>query len=260
MNIIRSKILSEAEGIIHGISTRIAGEGLFHNNLSKHVGDDIDAVMKNRERFYSELGINNGGFAHANQVHSATPVIITKPSLYKECDALITVERELFLVISVADCLPVMIYDKRTGAIANIHSGWRGTQKGVIINTIEKMKLEFGSRGEDLSVFIGPGISAEKFEVGEEVAELFDIVYVKLPPSSFGAPLLNKGGEQLPSKFFVDIRQCVVDQLLSCGVSEENIEISQYCTFSNDKMHSYRRDKEKSGRMFAVIGKVKRQK
>jgi polyphenol oxidase len=253
MQIIRSNILSEAAEIIHGISTRIAGEGLFHNNLSKHVGDDIVAVMKNRERFYAALGINGGGFAHANQVHSATPVIITEPGLYKECDALITTEPDLFLVISVADCLPVMIYDRRTGAIANIHSGWRGTQKGIVICTIEKMKLELGSRAEDMIVFVGPGISADKFEVGRDVAELFDEKYILRPPLN---PLLANEGTL---KTCVDLKSIVLDQLLSCGVINTGIEVSPYCTFSSGEMHSYRRDKEKSGRMFAVIGKAKRE-
>jgi len=63
-------MLSEVKGIIHGISTRIEGEGLFHNNLSKHVGDDVDMVMKNRERFYAALGINSGG--------SLTPIKFTQ--------------------------------------------------------------------------------------------------------------------------------------------------------------------------------------
>lgn len=243
INIIKSKILSRAEGIIHGISTRIAGEGLFHNNLSKHVGDDIDTVMKNRERFYAALGINGGGFAHANQIHSANSTVITAPGLYKECDALITAQADLYLVISVADCLPVMIYDKHTGTIANIHSGWRGTQKGIVCKAIEKMKNEFASRPEDMIVFVGPGISADNFEVGEKVAEMFEEKYVKQP-------------QQLLRKFFVDIKQCVVDQLLTSGVMESNIEVSPYCTYSSNDMHSYRRDKEKSGRMFAVIGKV----
>ncbi len=241
--IIKSKILSGAEGIIHGVSTRISGEAPFYNNLSKHVGDDTDTVMNNRSRFYTALGINGGGFAHANQVHSANVSVISTPGLYKECDALITDQAELFLVISVADCLPVMIYDKQKEVIANVHSGWRGTQKGIVKNVIERMKLEFGSRAEDMVVYAGPGISADKFEVGEEVAEMFDEKYVKRPL-------------QLPGKFFVDIKQCIVDQLLSCSVIESNIEVSPYCTYSSDEMHSYRRDKEKSGRMFAVIGKV----
>lgn len=241
--IIKSKILSNLPGLVHGVSTRLGGEPPYYNNLSKHVGDDIETVMKNREKFCGTLGIDITRLVHANQVHSANVSVISAPGLYKNCDALITAEENLYLVISVADCLPVMVYDKAKRVIANIHSGWRGTQLGIARATVEKMMAEFGSFPEDLTAFIGPGISMENFEVDRDVAEMFESRYVK---------------KKTAEKYSVDIKQCVYDELLSCGIIMENIEVSPYCTFSQkDYLHSYRRDREASGRMFAVIGMKK---
>lgn len=243
-HIITSKLLSQYSEIIHGVSTKAGGIAPFYNNMSKHVGDELERVMQNRAEFYSAIGAAGENFAHANQVHSANAECINSPGLYKQTDALITNTKGLFLVISVADCLPVMLYDKTKSVIADIHSGWRGTAAGIVPNTIAKMRAEFNTSPEDLIAFAGPCIGKEKFEVGAEVAEQFDKKYVY--PHT-----LSKNTE----KFYIDLKSVVKDQLLDAGVLEQNIEISPYCTYTEeDKFHSYRRDKDKSGRMFAVIG------
>ena len=238
--IIKSEIFAGYPEIIHGVSTKTGGQPPFFNNLSRHVGDDITAVMANRAVFFGALGIDETGLVHANQIHSDNIVSVITPGLVRECDGFITEKAGLFLVISVADCLPVMIYDRRTGALGNVHSGWRGTAAGIVVNALNKMSAQFGSRPEDLLVFAGPGIGKDKFEVGMDAAEMFDKKYVR--PRS--------------GKFFIDLKSAVRDQLLSAGVLKENIDISQYCTYSEkDYLHSYRREGEKSGRMFAVIGR-----
>lgn len=247
--VIKSNLLSRFPELIHGVSTKAGGNPPYYNNMSRWVGDDIDEVIKNREAFFAEIGANGKGTVHANQVHSANGAVVTEPGLAKETDALITNKRGLFLIISVADCLPIMMYDKSNGVIANVHSGWRGTAAGIVTATIEKMKAEFRTDPADLIAFSGPGIGKDCFEVGPEVAEQFESRYVFRPPLN---PLLPKEGTL---KLFIDLKQVVADQLLSAGVKQGNIEISPYCTFTEkDMLHSYRRDREKSGRMFAVIG------
>lgn len=246
MKIIKSNILSRHSEIIHGVSTMAGGNEPFYNNMSKHVGDDIIQVMKNRAVYFGSLGIDENHCAHANQVHSGNVTVISSPGLYKQTDALVTKTKGLFLIISVADCLPVMLYDKPNGVIANVHSGWRGTAAGIALNTIDKMRSEFNSNPGEIIVFLGPGIGKDKFEVGSEVAELFDEKYISIPP------LFTEDGT---NKYFIDLKSVVKDQLTNAGVSEQNIEIAPYCTFTEkDLLHSYRRDKDKSGRMFAVIG------
>jgi polyphenol oxidase len=248
--IIKSEILTQYPEIIHGISTKypatpvvgvVTNNTSFSNNMSKFVSDDLEQVMKNRSEFYTRLGIDmsTAKFAHANQIHSGNVTAVTDGGLFKETDALITNKKGVFLVISVADCLPVMIYDTVKHIIANVHSGWRGTAKGIVTNTLHKMKDEFGCNTGDMTAFIGPGISKENFEVGAEVAEMFEVKYVN--PHS--------------DKFYIDLKSVVTDQLTAAGVNPANIDTCPYCTFSEKNMlHSYRRDKESSGRMFAVIG------
>lgn len=245
--IIKSEIFSQYPEILHGISTKGDGAAPFYNNMSRFVGDELELVMKNRTEFYIALGISDlslENFAHANQIHSGdvTLVIQGGQNPYPKTDALITNKQGVYLVISVADCLPVMLYDPKNKAIGNIHSGWRGTAQHIVTNTINKMKSEFGTDTQSLIAFIGPGISCENFEVGGEVAEVFDEKYIKPHPTA-------------AEKFLIDLKAIVKDELLASGIKETNIDLCKYCTFTEtDMLHSYRRDKEKSGRMFSVIG------
>jgi YfiH family protein len=173
------------------------------------------------------------------QVHSADIKIVNEPGYYRTFDGLITDKKNIFLIVSTADCFPVMIYDKTNGVIAGIHSGWRGTQKAIVPNGIDMMINEFNSKPEDMIVYVGAGISRDKFEVGEDVANLFEEKY--------------RAGTN--GKFFVDIKQVIAGQIKNKGIPDENIEISELCSYcSSDYLHSYRRDGDKSGRMFSVIG------
>lgn len=239
--IITSHLLSSHKNIIHGISTRKPDEPPFHNNLSKHVGDNPDTISQNRSRFFSSLGIDESMLVHANQVHGNNVQIVNKQGLYPQTDAFITNTKGLFLVISVADCMPVMIYDPVNEAIANIHSGWRGTQKNITGKAVELMSENFNSDPADMIVFMGPAISQRNFEVDKDVADLFPPEYVIPKPG-------------IIEKYLVDTGKMVYSSLLAAGVNKVNIECSEVCTYENENMHSYRRDKSGSGRMFAVIG------
>ncbi|MBL8015986.1 MAG: peptidoglycan editing factor PgeF, partial [Ignavibacteria bacterium] len=203
---------------------------------------DTENIKQNRARFFGSLGIPESKLVHANQVHGANITRVSKAGLYPETDALITNTPDIYLVISIADCMPVMLYDPVNNAIANIHSGWRGTQKNIAGNTVERMKEEFGTDAGGLIAFMGPAISKKNFEVDEDVAAMFPAVYTSRKPDAAG-------------KFIVDTGQMVFDQLIDAGVNAANIERCTYCTFdSHEHLHSYRRDKHLSGRMFAVLG------
>lgn len=240
-NIIRSSIFSQFPVITHGISTKLGGydKPPYFNNLSYVVGDVENNVKSNREKFFSSLEIDIKNLAIPKQIHSSNVQVIDKPGSYPETDALITNSKDLFLIISIADCYPVLIYDGKNHIVAVVHSGWRGTQKRILTLTINKMYSEFKSDPGDLFVFIGPGISKEHFEVGKEVANQFD----------------EKFQERRHEKYFIDLRANLIDQLDNLKIPSHNIDIHPMCTFKEkDYLHSYRRDRDKSGRMFAVIG------
>lgn len=239
--IIYSKLLLSFPEIIHGMSTIRGGceQPPFYNNLSYWVGDDKQTVKQNRDNFFSSLNIDQEKLAIPQQVHSANVGIVEEPGYYRDFDALITNKEDVYLIISTADCYPVLVYDKTNRIISAIHSGWRGTEKKILTNAVKMMYDKFGSTAENLVVFIGPGISRDKFEVGKEVTVLFDKKYV------------NSTGD----KFYIDLKSNLLDQLIALGIQNNNIEFSGLCTYCEEGyLHSYRRDREKSGRMFSVIG------
>lgn len=237
--VITSELFADFTEVTHGISTKLGGnqQSPFYNNMSFKVGDSELNVKSNRDKFFSSLGIDQRRLAIPQQVHSDKIQIVTKPGFYPETDGLITESTDLFLIISTADCYSVLIYDPKKKIIAAVHSGWRGTQKKILTRAIGMMNNEFGCSPEDLHVFIGPGISRDNFEVGREVAEMFDEKFI-----------LRRNGS-----IYIDLKEHILNQLSSLGINK--IEIFPRCTYNEkDYLHSYRRDREKSGRMFSVIG------
>ncbi len=231
--------------IIAAQSTREGGVSPmpFGMNLSSHVGDEQEHVLENRKRFYREIGIGEDArFVYQNQVHSGTITVVAgDEGIVPNSDGLITGAEEVFVVVSIADCTPVLLCDPIAGIIGAIHAGWRGTEQLVTINGVRAM-TELGARPERIYAFIGASASGENYEVGSEVATLFESSYYKELPNG---------------KCLLDIKKANRDQLLIAGVPLEQIEINPRCTITDDALHSYRRDGKRSGRMFAVIGRKK---
>jgi YfiH family protein len=240
-HIITSNLFSSFPNLIHGMSTKIGAvnEPPFFNNLSSKIGDNPENVKTNREAFFGSLGITEEQLAVPHQVHSSNIKVIDKPGFYDNTDGLITQAKNVFLLISTADCFPVLMYDKSKQICAAIHSGWRGTEKNIAGKALEILKDKFSSVAEDIVVYVGPGISTKHFEVGEDVASMFDPKYVEIRDE----------------RYYVNILANVLEELKAAGVKSNQIEYSRKCSFAEiDYLHSYRRDKEKSGRMFSVIG------
>ncbi len=240
MKIIRSKILSGFSEILHGVSTidLTDEEDVFGFNLSFEVGDKPERVLANREKFFKALGTNYSNVAYQEQIHSDIVKIVTRPGNQGKSDAMITNRKNLALAISMADCTPILLYDLKEKVIAGVHSGWRGTSKRILEKTIEKMGKEFSTVPENIFAYVGPSICQKHYEVGREVAEIFPTEFV----------------EQKDGKYFLDVAGANVRMLLQAGVPSGNIEKSELCTFeAKGVLHSYRRDREKSGRGFAAI-------
>jgi YfiH family protein len=241
---ISPEIFKKFPELIAAQSTREGGVSPYPYglNLSSHVGDDPDNVIENRRRFYKAIGVTSDTlFVYQNQVHSANINIVNGDELIlKESDALITSEENVFLVVSIADCTPILLYDPIAKIIAAVHAGWRGTEQLITIATVRKM-ISLGARAENIYAFIGASASGANYEVGTEVATLFEKDYYSELPNG---------------KCLLDIKKANRDQLLIGGVSLENIEINPRCTITDLNLHSYRRDGKQSGRMFAVIGRT----
>lgn len=239
IKIIKSEILGSFKELVHGFSTR---EGLsrtfpYYFNLSLSVGDDQDKVLENRAAFFKAAGSDYLYATTQFQVHGDGISIVEQPGYLGENDAMITSKSNIALTVTSADCVPVFVYDANRKIIATIHSGWRGTEKKIVNKVLDRLVSDYNSVISDLYVYIAPSISQENYEVGEEVASLFDTCYVK--PNR--------------DKFLLDVSGCNRDMILNFGVPRKNLEISNLCSFEEMYLHSYRRDGKKSGRAMGVL-------
>ena len=181
--------------------------------------------------------------ATVRQVHSDLILATEVPGLAGEGDALVSDKPGLLVAIRTADCLPILMADLRLHVVAAVHAGWRGTVSGIAPKTIEFMQKRYGTRTEDLAIATGPGIGQCCFEVGPEVARLFGTIF----------PERN----DLDVKTRIDLVRANVRQLRQVGITQGQIVTAGLCTQCGGHLfHSYRRDREASGRMVSAIGVV----
>jgi YfiH family protein len=171
--------------------------------------------------------------ATVKQIHSDRVLLVESPGSQGEGDAMISNLPGVGLAIRTADCLPILIADPRNRAVAAIHAGWRGVVSDIASKTIHEMCHRFDTKPEDLVVAIGPGIGPCCFEVGPEVAAQF----------------------QFSGRTTIDLVETTCRQLGRNGVGRGQISASGLCSYCNPELfESYRRDREASGRMVAMIG------
>ena len=208
--------------------------GLFYacTDKSNTIESEISSLI-NKNKFHSKVAI-------PMQKHTDNVVFVDSLGTYNRCDGLLSnLEFPLVLSLSVADCVPICIYDPVTSNYGLIHSGWRGTSKK-ISNKAIKIMVDNGSLVENIKIYLGPSISQDKYEVDRDVASLFSENNYKV------------SGE----KFLLDIKSQIVDDLLSVGIENKNISSSSVCTYSNLDFPSYRRDGTNAGRIIFLMGQL----
>jgi len=241
--LIRSALLEKYAQLRCAVSTRMGTDNGsdFGLNMSYNVGDQPEIVDENRRLFFSALNVPADRLAIPAQCHSSHIATATTPGRFEATDALITDTHNLWLTITVADCTPVFLADPVRGVVAAVHAGWRGTAEFITVKTVERLKAEFGTVPNNLVAFIGPSAGVCCYEVGADVTGRFRPVVMQ-----------TRNGKQ-----YLDLKRENADQLKAAGILDRNIEVSQLCTICNPELlHSYRRDKESSGRMMGVIGLV----
>jgi hypothetical protein len=243
VRLITSELLSKYPLVRFAMSTRVGGISPepFGLNLSFRVGDDPANVLENRKRFFGSLGFVESGSAIPHQCHSSNVQIVSVPGEYESCDGLITEAFGLPLVVTIADCLPIVLFEPQKRVIGIVHAGWKGTTQGIAAEAMELLLEHSNGSASEMLAFLGPSAGVCCYEVGGEVAQLFSLDEV----------------EQRDDRLFLDLKKSNVSQLLGCGMKEGNIEVSPFCTICNPQFfHSYRRDKNSSGRMMAVISLI----
>jgi len=200
---------------------------------------DKDAVVQSRNLF-EKINQTHFGLAVPIQNHTDNVVWSTRPGTYSNCDGIASnLKYGIALSLSVADCVPVCIFDPKTKNFALLHSGWRGTSNKIANNAI-KLLSNKNSEAHNIKVFCGPSICQRNYEVDWDVASLF----------------LEKNIQRSEQKFFIDIKSQIKDDLISIGLKSSNIFISDQCTYEDKSFRSYRREGEKVGRNIFLMGKM----
>jgi len=217
-------------------------------------------------------GVELPHLGRLRQVHGAASVVVRNAAGagelaqgdLGEADIILTDDAAQAITVRVADCLPILVVDRRTRAVAAAHAGWRGLAARVPIVAIERLAEEFGSRAGDLLVAIGPSIGACCYEVGEDVRSRFagfeaaDVErwFAVHPSVSAGnPPVATLSSLRRSGHWFFDGWQCARDQLTSAGVPSDQVFVAELCTASHGAAFcSYRRDGAgAAGRMVGVI-------
>jgi polyphenol oxidase len=240
MYILKPHIFNKYPEIIFGFSTKVSENAKppYYFNLSYSVGNDKLKVDKNREDYFSALGLSVDNVGYQRQIHSDIVHVAECAGDNGASDALITDKKYLGLAVSVADCTPVFLYDFKNKAIAVVHSGWRGTESKILEKTLLKLQKEYNSKPENIAAYIGPSVSQINYKVGIEVAEKFNSTFVRS----------NK------EKYLLDVSGINYKMLLDFKIPKNQIQKSELCTYEfNDLLHSYRRDGNLSGRSLGII-------
>lgn len=221
-------------------------------NINEYCGDDAADIAANRKQLCGELGIDEARLIVPHQVHGTAVRQIAKDffslpenirkMVLEGVDAVMTDMSGVCIGVSTADCIPIIIYSASSHAVAVVHAGWRGTVARIVEQTVQAMAVTYHSVPSELRCVIGPGISLDNFEVGDEV-------YDKFVKAAFDMNIIAKRYE----KWHIDLKLCNRMQLERMGVKRENIQISDICTFAdNADYFSARKQGISSGRVFTA--------
>jgi polyphenol oxidase len=264
---------------VYGFSTREGGvstaygTGELNLGFTKH--DSRAAVERNRAAFLRAVGATSGKkvwpLVNLRQIHSDIIHCVARvPEEKLAGDGLITATPGLMLGVLTADCVPILIFDRKVGAVGVFHAGWRGTLRRIVEKGVGEMRKHLGSRAGDLRAMIGPGIGACCYEIGEEVrgqfvsqfeygAELFrevkesDAVRERYPLLFLTAR--PPGHSELPVHLFLNLMEANRRQLQAAGIPRKNIQALELCTACHtDQLFSHRRENGRTGRMMGVAG------
>ncbi|HNB40253.1 MAG TPA: peptidoglycan editing factor PgeF [Anaerolineales bacterium] len=242
-----------SKNILNAVFTRQGGispEPWTSLNLSISVGDDPARVAENRVHAFNALGRNPASIHDAWLIHGTDVIFADAPRSLdaptQKADILFTDNPEVSLFMRFADCVPLLFHDPKKNVIGISHAGWMGTVKGVAEVSVQAMQERYGSNPQDIVVGIGPSISADHYEVGEEVAAQFREKY-------------GRDSEQVvqvrDEKIYLDLWAANALQLQKMGV--EHIQISGLCTACHlDDWYSHRAEKGKTGRFGVLLAMV----
>jgi YfiH family protein len=252
LEVLKFESLSGIDGLVHCVTTRNGGvsEGLYESlNLSFIVEDDPEKVKKNCSLLTGYLDIPKERLYFPDQCHTANVKEVsnnTKPDELTNTDALVTHEKQLCLTVLTADCVPVLLYDEEKQVIAAIHAGWRGTVQKIVSHTVSFMKERYKSNPGNIFACIGPSISWQNYDVGNEVTTGLERIF------NDTQEIIKHN--IISGKDHIDLWEANLQLLLYSGLQKQHIELSGMCTFDNRSLFfSSRRNGIKCGRFASCI-------
>ncbi|HEY3382276.1 MAG TPA: peptidoglycan editing factor PgeF [Vicinamibacterales bacterium] len=205
-------------------------------------------------RVASTIGVSAERLVRLDQVHGCDVQVVRRGEVapgsttgWRRADIIISDDPDVAVAVQAADCVPILMADPRTGAVAAVHAGWRGTLASAGPSAVRALGREFGVRASDLVVALGPSIGACCYVVGDEVRRAFE-------DGGFGGSVacwFSRGDE---GRLRLDLWTANCDLLRAAGIRGEAIHASRLCTSSHPELFaSYRRDGKDTGRIAAVI-------
>ncbi len=213
--------------------------------MSYSSSPDRAEVKNNRTQVASAMGILESELYLPSQVHKTRVVEVYKNLNREELmdtDALITNTPGMCIAVMSADCVPILLYDQKNKAVGAVHAGWKGTVAKIVEKTLHEMSSRYGTKGEDVIAGIGPSVSQDSYEVGDEV--------INAVKTNFNNDKLLIA--QPNNKAKLDLWLANKIQLVGFGVKESNIEVGDLCTVKNNS-YFFSARKGDSGRFAAGI-------
>ena len=253
-------------GVVAFSTTRHGGVSTGNHcafNINEYCGDQPECIAANRRLLAGELGIGVENIIVPHQTHGTVARRIDTAFLdlsaeerkqrLEGVDAVYTDVKRICVGVSTADCIPVLLFDNRCKVVAAVHAGWRGTVARIVACAIKVMGEDLGSHPDDMMAWIGPGISLEAFEVGDEVYEAFRNAGFDMPNIARRLPSASATADD-GCKWHIDLVECNRRQLVEAGIDERNVHVSGICTFANcTDYFSARRLGINSGRIYSGI-------
>jgi polyphenol oxidase len=237
--------------LLHGFIGRHGGKSLGAYaglNVSYRVGDDPKIVSQNVCDLKLAVGIHDGRIITMNQVHGDR-LIEVKDARLKEAgegDGMVTREKNAYLAILTADCVPMLFLAREQKLVAVVHAGWRGTLAGIAGKTVKLFLEAYGVLPSELEVALGPSIEACCYQIGRDVAQ---------PLIEHWGELANSSITTRNSKTYLDLRNLNQALLHRSGIPQSQIFRIGPCTScAADEFFSYRREKKETGRQISFIG------
>lgn len=238
MQYLQNNILLPFTNLVYKYTTK------KNKNIAFHVNDAENNIIKNHQLLAKELGYNLKTLVHMKQIHSSLVHVVDEYDNFDNpptCDALITDKKNIPLMVMVADCSPILFYDKEKKIIAVAHAGRVGVFKNIVKNVIECFVNNYNSNTKNILVSIGTSIGVCCYEVGSEIYDETKKLNI------------DYSIQRRDKSYYLDIRKILKKQLLELDINENNIDISKECSCCNSNTYFSYRANPITGRFAGII-------